>query len=258
MFVTGFEARTRVLIVDDQCQVVRALTIALRAADYSVDSADTESDAVRQVQANRPDLLLVELGLDGGRGVELCSALRRRTAAPILATSALGDDRETVRALESGADDFLTKPFGAADLLARLATMLDGPVRPRPQPTPDAAGLSVDLRTRRVTRDGVYVLLTPTEFELIAVLARHPGRPVTQRRLMSDVLRLRHGEETHRLLGLVASVRAKLEHDRARPRHLVTEAGIGYRLLHQSGSPAATAPRRELATPLPRPKAAAP
>jgi two-component system KDP operon response regulator KdpE len=161
--------------------------------------------------------------------VEVCREVRRWSSVPILVLSAVGDEREKVRALDAGADDYVTKPFGTDELLARLRALMRRSGSDAGTPTIEIAGLTIDLLDRSVKRDGVGIHMTPIEFDLLAVLARHRGRLVTHRQLLREVWGPEYGDETHYLRVHIAHIRAKLETDASRPSYVITEPGVGYR-----------------------------
>jgi two-component system KDP operon response regulator KdpE len=220
----------RVLVVDDEPQIVRGLKVILRTAGFSVEAAATKEEALAALAARPPDALVLDLVLPDGSGVEVCQEVRRWSRIPIVVLSAVGDEREKVRALDAGADDYVTKPFGTEELLARLRAVLRRTAEAGGSPLVTIGELSVDIADRRVTRAGEEVHLTPIEFDLLRALAQHRGRLVTQRQLLREVWGPEYGEETHYLRVHVAHIRAKLEPDPSRPRYLVTEPGVGYRL----------------------------
>jgi two-component system, OmpR family, KDP operon response regulator KdpE len=220
----------RVLVVDDEPQIVRGLKIILRSAGYTVEAAETKAQALALLAARPPDALVLDLVLPDGQGVEVCREVRRWSRLPIVVLSAVGDEREKVRALDAGADDYITKPFGSDELLARLRAVLRRSAEAGGSPRIELGELVIDLADRRVTRIGEEVHLTPIEFELVRVLAQHHGRLVTHRKLLQEVWGPEYGAETHYLRVHVAHIRAKLEADPARPQHIITEPGVGYRL----------------------------
>ena len=220
----------RVLVVDDEPQIVRGLKILLRSAGYTVEAAETKAEALVELVSRPPDALVLDLVLPDGGGVEICEEVRRWSRLPILVLSAVGDEREKVRALDAGADDYVTKPFGTDELLARLRALLRRSVDVGGSPQLKIGELVIDLSDRLVTRDGKPVHLTPIEFDLLRVLAQHQGRLVTHRQLLREVWGPEYGGETHYLRVHVAHIRAKLEPDPSRPRYLITEPGVGYRL----------------------------
>lgn len=224
----------RILVVDDEPQIVRGLKIILRTAGYTVESAETKAEALAALASRPPDALVLDLVLPDGGGVEVCQEVRRFSRLPILVLSAVGDEREKVRALDAGADDYITKPFGTDELLARLRAALrrsgdaDGDGEGGSQVT--VGELTIDVLDRSVTRGDQVVHLTPTEFDILRVLAQYRGRLVTQRHLLGEVWGPEYGQETHYLRVHIAHIRAKLERDPSRPQYLITEPGVGYRL----------------------------
>jgi two-component system, OmpR family, KDP operon response regulator KdpE len=227
----------RILVVDDEPQIVRGLKIILRTAGYSVEAAGTKSEALASLAARPPAALVLDLVLPDGQGVEVCQEVRRWSRLPILVLSAVGDEREKVRALDAGADDYVTKPFGTEELLARLRAILRRSAETGGSPLVHIGEVVLDLSDRRVTRAGLDVHLTPIEFDLLRVLAQHRGRLITHRQLLHEVWGPEYGEETHYLRVHIAHIRAKLEPDPHRPRWLVTEPGVGYRLLVEQPAP---------------------
>ncbi|MEA2158366.1 MAG: two-component system, OmpR family, operon response regulator KdpE [Solirubrobacteraceae bacterium] len=225
----------RVLVVDDEPQIVRGLKIVLRSAGYAVEAAETKAEALAVLALRPPDALVLDLVLPDGQGVEVCEEVRRWSRLPILVLSAVGDEREKVRALDAGADDYVTKPFGTDELLARLRAVMRRSVEAGGSPRLELGRLVVDLADRSVLRDSEAVHLTPIEFELVRVLAQHHGRLVTHRQLLQEVWGPEYGTETHYLRVHVAHIRAKLEPDPSRPQYLVTEPGVGYRLRDPDG-----------------------
>ena len=223
-------AAPRVLVVDDEPQIVRGLKIILRDAGYAVESAETKAQALALLGSRPPDALVLDLVLPDGEGVEVCREVRRFSGLPILVLSAIGDEREKVRALDAGADDYVTKPFGTDELLARLRAVMRRSADPGGGSQLTVGELVIDVLDRRVVRAGEEVHLTPIEFDLIRVLAQHRGRLVTHRQLLQEVWGPEYGQETHYLRVHVAHIRAKLELDPSRPQYLITEPGVGYRL----------------------------
>ena len=225
----------QVLVVDDEPQIVRGLKVILRAAGYDVRAAATKREALDAIAARAPDALVLDLVLPDGSGVEVCREVREWSSLPILVLSAVGDEREKVRALDAGADDYVTKPFGNEELLARLRAVLRRSGEDPAEPAIEVGDLVVDVADHRVLRDGEEIHLTPIEFDLLRVLALNRGRLVTQRQLLRDVWGPAYETETHYLRVHVAHIRAKIEPDPARPRYLVTDPGVGYRLREPQG-----------------------
>ena len=220
----------RVLVVDDELQIVRGLKVILRNAGFSVEAAATKADALDAVSVRPPDLMVLDLVLPDGSGVEVCEEVRRWSRLPILVLSALGDQREKVRALDAGADDYITKPFGSEELTARLRALLRRSADTASAPAVEVGDLTVDLAARTVVRAGEEVHLTPIEFNLLKVLAQHLGKLVTHRQLLHEVWGPGYEDEAHYLRVHVAHIRAKLEPEPSRPRYLLTDPGVGYRL----------------------------
>jgi two-component system KDP operon response regulator KdpE len=219
-----------VLVVDDEPQILRALGVILRNAGYAVATASTKSEALDAVSVRPPDAMVLDLVLPDGSGVDVTSEVRTWSSLPIIVLSALGDEREKVRALDVGADDYITKPFGTEELLARLRAVLRRAGDERGEPVVAVGPLSVDLADRRVTRDGEEIHLTPIEFDILRELAEHAGKLVTQRQLLQAVWGPGYELETHYLRVHVAHIRAKIEPDPSHPTYLITEPGVGYRL----------------------------
>jgi two-component system KDP operon response regulator KdpE len=219
----------RVLVVDDEPQIVRGLKVILGNAGYRVEEATTKKEALDAVSIRPPDAIVLDLVLPDGDGVEVATDIRKWSQVPIVVLSAVGDERQKVRALDAGADDYVTKPFGGEELLARIRAVLrrrsgdgDSPVR--------IGELEIDLAGRAVHRAGEEVHLTPIEFDLLGQLAQHPGRLVTHRQLLQEVWGPGYEDETHYLRVHFAHIRAKLEPDPSNPTYVITEPGIGYRL----------------------------
>ena len=221
----------RVLVVDDEPQVLRGITAALQAAGYEVSGAETVAGALEAAALRPPDAVVLDLRLPDGSGVEVCRRLREWSQAPVVVVSAVDDEAEKIAALDAGADDYVTKPYAVGELLARLRAALRRAAAPAGEPPSVRFGdVEVDLARREVARAGEAVHLTPHEYGLLAELARHPGRVLTHRALLAAVWGPEYRDETHYLRVYMANLRRKLEADPARPRHLVTETGVGYRL----------------------------
>ena len=222
-----------VLIIEDEPQMRRFLRATLRAHDYQVVEATTAREGLTQAAGRNPELVLLDLGLPDAEGLDVARALRRNSRTPIIVLSARGRESDKVAALDEGADDYLTKPFGAQELLARIRVALRHaalPVDAAPQPVFEAGDLRVDQVRRQVFRGSQEVHLTPTEYRLLAALIRHAGRVITHRQLLQEVWGASHVDQTHYLRVYMAQLRQKLESDSARPRLLTTEPGVGYRL----------------------------
>jgi two-component system KDP operon response regulator KdpE len=221
---------TRILVVDDEPQIVRALRINLRARHYDVDTAADGTSALRAAAQHHPDLVVLDLGLPDMEGTDVIRGLRGWTSIPIIVLSGRVDSRDKVQALDAGADDYITKPFGIDELLARIRA-----VTRRTQPPGEAAPVltigqhTIDLTARSITAGDTEVRLTPTEWQLLEHLLRHPGQLLSQRTLLRDVWGPQHLTETNYLRQYMARLRRKLEADPTHPRHLLTEPGMGYR-----------------------------
>jgi two-component system, OmpR family, KDP operon response regulator KdpE len=220
----------RVLVVDDEPQILRALRTSLHGAGYEVDTADTAEGALTALALNPPDAVILDLVLPDGRGTDVCRELRSWSSVPVIVLSVVGEEAEKVAALDAGADDYVTKPFGIDELLARLrAAMRRG--EPSTEPVIEIGALHVDLEKRLVTAAGRPVQLTPHEFALLRVLARNAGKLLTHSALLREVWGRGYAEESHYLHVYVSQLRRKLEPDPARPRYILTEPGAGYRLV---------------------------
>jgi two-component system, OmpR family, KDP operon response regulator KdpE len=228
---------TRVLAVDDDRQLLRALQITLAARGYEVVPAATGAGALTAAGSLPPDVVILDLGLPDLDGVAVIEGLRGWCTAPVIVLSARHEERAKVRALDAGADDYVTKPFGMEELLARLRAAVR-----RTSPVADIAkvtteSFTVDLAARRVMSEQAEIRLTPTEWHLLEVLVRNAGNLVTQRQLLQQVWGPAYGTETNYLRVHIANLRRKLEPDPSRPRYLITEPGIGYRFLPGSEEP---------------------
>jgi two-component system KDP operon response regulator KdpE len=220
-----------VLAIEDEPQLVRFLRASL--VGHSIRLLDAPTGALGLIEASTrvPDLILLDLGLPDMDGVEVCRRLREWSRIPILVLSARGQERDKIEALDAGADDYLTKPFGIGELLARIRVALRHSQRGSgaAEPVVETGSLRIDLSLRRVLRGGALVHLTPNEFKLLAELVKNADRVVTQRQLLKAVWGPGSVEHTHYLRVFMANLRHKLEDVPARPRHLITEAGVGYR-----------------------------
>jgi two-component system, OmpR family, KDP operon response regulator KdpE len=220
---------TTVLVVDDEPQIRRALATNLKAREYEVLQAATGEEALRLVAERHPDVVILDIGLPGMDGIEVVHGIRGWSDVPIIMLSVRRDEGDKVEALDAGADDYLTKPFGMGELLARMRAALRRTGQTEADPIVDAGSLHIDLAAKRVLRDGVDVHLTPTEWGLVEQLVRNAGKLVTQRQLLQSVWGPEYGTETHYLRVYMAALRRKLENDPGRPQHFLTEPGMGYR-----------------------------
>lgn len=225
--------KIRALVVDDEPQILRALRINLSVRGYDVQTAATGADALRTAADQRPEVVILDLGLPDMSGIEVLTRLRCWLSAPVIVLSARTDSMEKVEALDAGADDYVTKPFGMDEFLARLrAAVRRGTSAVETDvPVIETASFSVDLAAKTVHRNGAVVHLTPTEWGMLEVLVRNRGRLVGREELLKEVWGPAYAKETHYLRVYLAQLRRKLENDPAQPRHLITEAGMGYRFL---------------------------
>jgi two-component system KDP operon response regulator KdpE len=223
----------RVLVVDDEPVIVRGLRASLGAAGYNVTTAASAAEAMQSASLRSPDAVVLDLRLPDGDGIAVCRALRQWSQAPVIVVSALRGETDKIAALDAGADDYITKPYSTGELLARLRAALRRSALPAGGLSPRVVfgDVEVDLADRWVRRAGEHVHLTPREYELLAELARHPGKVLTHARLLRAVWGVAYQTETHYLRVFMTRLRGKLESDPSRPRHLLTETGVGYRLL---------------------------
>jgi two-component system KDP operon response regulator KdpE len=226
------DSRATILVVEDEPEIRRFLRATLEAEGYRVAESGSGRRGSIDAATHKPDMAIVDLGLPDFDGVEVIRRIREWSAMPIVVLSARTHERSKIEALDAGADDYVTKPFAIGELLARIRAGLRHAVRP-----PSGAQVlalddaSVDLESRRASRMGSEVRLTPTEFRLLAALARRLGMVVTQRQLLTEVWGPSHARDTHYLRIYMKQLRDKLERDPVRPRHLLTETGVGYRLV---------------------------
>ncbi|MBI4955041.1 MAG: response regulator [Myxococcales bacterium] len=222
-----------VLVVEDEPQMRRLLRASLGSHGFRLLEAGTTADALRLVTSAHPDIVLLDLGLPDGDGLELARQLREWTLVPIVVVSARGREDDKVAALDAGADDYLTKPFGVNELLARMRVALRHAERARshePAPVLTFGGLTIDRTRREVTLDGAPVHLTPIEYRLLLLLAEHAGRVLTHRQILKEVWGPAQQNQTHYVRVHMAELRKKIEAEPARPKLLLTEPGVGYRL----------------------------
>jgi two-component system KDP operon response regulator KdpE len=220
---------SRVLVVDDEPQILRALGINLRARGYDVDLAPNGERALDLAARHHPDVVVVDLGLPGIDGVDVIRGLRGWTQVPIVVLSVRDAEREKVAALDAGADDYITKPFGMDELLARLRAALRRTAPIEEDALVETADFTIDFAAKKVWHNGDEIRLTPTEWHLVEVLVRNRGRLVAQRQLLQEVWGPQYHDETNYLRVFMAQVRRKLEPDPAHPRYFITEPGMGYR-----------------------------
>ena len=228
----------RILVVDDEPQLRRAVRLALEGHSYVVREAEDGASALREFAVFRPDAVLLDLMLPDMSGVDVCSELRKTYDTPIVVLSVVGDERTKVAALDAGADDYLTKPFGIEELLARVRVALRRGSATRSQrPIISVENLSINLERRAVTLDGEDLRLTPTEYSLLKYLATNAGKVLTHPMILRAVWGMEYAEDTHVLRTYVNQLRAKLRDDPSHPRFIRTESGIGYRFLEPDTLP---------------------
>jgi two-component system KDP operon response regulator KdpE len=220
----------RVLVVDDEPHILRALKASLRGAGYEVDTADTAEGALTAAALAPPDAVILDLVLPDGRGTDVARELRTWSTVPIIVLSVVGDETEKVAALDAGADDYVTKPFGVDELLARLRAAMRR-VEPSHEPVYDVGELRVDLEKQAVWFAGKPVQLTPHEFGLLRLFVRNEGKLLTHSTILREVWGRGYADESHYLHVYVSQLRRKIEPDPTRPRYVLTEPGAGYRLV---------------------------
>lgn len=221
----------RVLVVDDEEQIRRFLRIVLSAAGYDVDDVSTGREAIERCTARRPDIVLLDLGLPDIDGLEVIRAIRVWSRVPILVLSVRENEEDKVAALDAGANDYVQKPFGTGELLARMRAALRSRAPEAGRTVYDVGGLHLDVARHEVTRDGRAIRLSPREFSLLLVLMRNAGRMLTHRQLLAEVWGAGHAEDVQYLRVYIGQLREKLGDDASTPRLIVNEPGIGYRLL---------------------------
>ncbi|MBM4397546.1 MAG: response regulator [Deltaproteobacteria bacterium] len=226
------DAGPLVLLVEDESQMRRFLRVCLAGRGFRLVESETGQDGLVQAATRNPDVVLLDLGLPDLDGVEVTRRLREWSQAPVIVISARGQEADKVAALDAGADDYLTKPFGVEELQARIRVALRHRERSaeHPEPVFEAGDLRVDLHRRQVYVGGTEVHLTPIEYKLLATLVRYAGRVITHRQLLTDVWGVAYATQTQYLRVFMGQLRHKLEADPAQPKHLLTEPGVGYRL----------------------------
>jgi len=227
------EPTVTVVLIEDEKQIRRFVRVSLEAEGIAVHEAPTGKQGLVEAATRKPDLVIVDLGLPDTDGIDVIRELRSWTELPVIVLSARTQEEEKVAALDAGADDYLTKPFGVSELMARIRAHLRRRNQAAASESPQVAfgAVIVDLALRQVTRDGALVHLTPIEYRLLATLVRHAGRVLTHRQLLREVWGKSHVESHHYLRIYMAHLRQKLERDAAQPEHIVTETGVGYRLV---------------------------
>jgi two-component system KDP operon response regulator KdpE len=220
----------RVLIVDDEPAIRRFLRVTLTAQAYNILEAASGQEALSKATADKPDIIVLDIGLPDINGIEVTRLLRQWTQIPIIILSVRGAESDKIAALDAGADDYLTKPFGVGELLARLRAALRRAAQTTSEPVFTSGNLKVDLARRLITVSGHEVQLTPTEYELLRVLVTHAGKVLTHHFLLREVWGAEYGEEFHMLHVNISNLRRKIEPDSTRPQFIITEPGVGYRI----------------------------
>jgi two-component system KDP operon response regulator KdpE len=231
------ELRPTILIIEDEPPLKKFLRITLESQNYRVIEATHAADGIRQAASSTPDLIILDLGLPDGDGVDVARRVREWSSIPIIVVSARGKEQDKVIALDAGADDYLTKPFGVGELLARVRVVLRHLASTKPEtndPIFELGSLRVDLSQREVKVNDRAIHLTPNEFKLLSLLVKNAGKVLTHRQLLHDVWGPGSGNETHYVRVYMNQLRQKLETDPTRPRYLITEPGVGYRLREEA------------------------
>jgi len=229
-------SKLRVLVVDDEAAILRFLKPALEANNYEIASAGTVTESIKRIAADAPDIVILDLGLADGDGKDVIRRVREWSDVPIVVLSARDREAEKIEALDLGADDFVNKPFGVGELLARMRTALRHRIeREAEAPVFRTDDIEIDCVRHRVRRADAEVKLTPREFELLSFLARHAGRVVTHRQILTAVWGPAHATDTQYLRVYIGQLRQKIERDPGDPRIIVTEPGVGYRVAETSG-----------------------
>jgi two-component system KDP operon response regulator KdpE len=223
----------RILVVDDEPSIQRFLRTALDTGEFSIHQAENGHAALAAAAATRPDVILLDLGLPDMDGVEVIRRIREWSPVPIIVLSVRDREDDKVRALETGADDYLTKPFGVAELIARIRAALRRSLQETPEPVYHIEDLEVDLPRRRVLVSGREVQLTPTEYDLLRLLVVHAGKVLTHSHILKQIWGVAYVEQPHVLRVNISNLRHKIEKDPSRPRYILTEPGVGYRLWAQ-------------------------
>ena len=225
------ETKARILIIDDEPQIRKLLNVSLKAQGFLAEEAASGQEGINQAAIFKPDLMIVDLGLPDIDGKEVVRQIREWSNAPIIILTARDQEQEKIDALDAGADDYVAKPFGMGELMARVRVCLRRMATGDNDPLLICGGLTVDLSQRRVTVDGCEVKLTPTEYEIIKLLAQNAGRVLTHKQLLKAVWGISNYSDTHYVRVYVGMLRRKIENDPAQPKYIITESGVGYRLM---------------------------
>lgn len=225
------EKKLRVLVIDDEPQIQKLLRVSLQVQGYLFEGVLTGKDGVVRAAIMKPDIMIVDLGLPDMDGKEVVLQVREWSQVPIIVLTARDQEQEKIEALDAGADDYVTKPFSMGELMARMRVCLRRMAQVEDEPVLTCGGLAVDLLQRTVTVDGREVKLTPTEYEIIKVMAQHAGRVLTHKQLLKAVWGNDYNNDTHYIRVYIGQLRRKIEADSAQPRYIITESGVGYRLM---------------------------
>jgi len=221
----------RVLVVDDENQIRRLLKVALSAHGYEITEAPSGQEGLKQAALYHPDLIILDLGLPDIDGAQIICRLREWSQVPVIILSVRDQENDKIKALDAGADDYVTKPFSMGELLARMRVALRHAARVEDEPVLVFDELKIDLAARQVTVEGREAKLTPTEYDILKNLALHAGRVLTHRQLLRNIWGVEYQEETHYLRVFIGQLRRKIEPDPTQPKYIITEPGIGYRLM---------------------------
>jgi two-component system, OmpR family, KDP operon response regulator KdpE len=221
----------RILVIDDEPQIRKLLRVSLGAHGYVIEEAATGHDGILSAASFKPDLAIVDLGLPDMDGITVVGEIRTWSQVPIVILTARDQEQEKIAALDAGADDYVTKPFGVGELMARMRVCIRRAATSENEPVLTCGGLVVDLVQRRVTVGGKEVKLTPTEYEIIKLLAQHAGKVLTHKQLLKAVWGNSYNEDTHYIRVYIGQLRRKIEENPTQPQYIVTESGVGYRLM---------------------------
>ena len=224
----------RILVIDDEKQIIKFLRVSLGAHGFEIDEAVTGADGIARAAAGKPDVIIIDLGLPDMDGKTVVKTIREWSTTPIIVLSAREQEKEKVEAFDAGADDYVTKPFGIGELIARIRVAIRHSVTSENDPLLTCGKLAVDLNLHKVTMEGREVKLTPTEFAIIKLLAQHQGKVLTQKQLLKAVWGNEYTEDTHYVRIYIGQLRRKIEQNPTQPQYIITESGIGYRLISPS------------------------
>ncbi len=227
------EKGARILIIDDEPQIRKLLSVSLRAHGFVTEEVATGQEGINRTAVFKPDLLIVDLGLPDMDGKAIIHEIRQWSNAPVIVLTARDQEQEKIEALDAGADDYVTKPFSMGELMARMRVCLRRMAAGESEPVLICGELKVDLVQRRVTVEGQEIKLTPTEYEIVKLLAQHAGRVLTHKQLLKAVWGTAYDGDTHYIRVYIGQIRRKIEKNPAQPKYIITESGIGYRLMGQ-------------------------